>query len=61
VPRPCDQGRRGRYKFVTEKDVEVEITIARQTSKTKSKAVVSDDALIMTVADGSVGKFKRVK
>jgi len=51
----------GKYKFVSEDDVEVEMSFAGITKKEKNKVKVTADELTTTDEKGKVEKYKKVK
>jgi len=51
----------GKYKFIDDDNVELEMTAQGQTKKDKNKVAVTKDELTFTNAQGKEEKFKRVK
>lgn len=51
----------GRYKFINDDTMEVEITLGDQTKKNQLKVSIKDDELTTTEANGKSNKLKRIK
>jgi uncharacterized protein (TIGR03066 family) len=50
----------GKYKFVDDDNIEVEMTFMGQTKKEKNKVAINKDELTLTDPEGKVETFKKV-
>ena len=51
----------GKYKFISDDTIEVEITVGDKTKSNKLKVAFKDDEMTTTDPEGKMNKLKRVK
>ncbi len=51
----------GKYKFISDDTIEVEISVGDKTKSNKLKVAFKDDEMTTTDPDGKMNKLKRVK
>jgi len=51
----------GKYKFISDDTMEVEITLGDKTKKNQLKVAIQGDELTTTEANGKTNKLKRIK
>ena len=51
----------GKYKFITDDTIEVELTVGDKTKSNRLKVAFKDDEMTTTDPDGKTNKLKRVK